>query len=71
MSKPIYHADVTIQVNGNKAVNTCKVVCSGNDDKEIRQSIMSSNRIKINGVQFKNFKIVSYDLIKKVGDSNE
>ena len=71
MGKPIYHAEVTIQITGNKGVNTCKVVCSGNDDKEIRQSIMSSNRIKINGVQFKNFTIVKYDLIKEVGKTNE
>lgn len=70
MSKPIYHAEVTIQVNGNKAVNTCKVVVSGDNDKEIRDSIMSSGRIKINGVSFKNFKMVSYQLIKKVGDTN-
>jgi hypothetical protein len=71
MPKPIYHAKVTIQITGNKGVNTCKVVCSGNDDKEIRQSIMNSGRIKINGVEFKNFTIVKYDLIKKVGDSNK
>jgi ribosomal protein L30E len=71
MPKPIYHADVKVLLTGSKFPHSIKIVVSGDNDEEIRNSIMTTGRIKINGVKVKNFTIHSYELGKEVNKTNE
>lgn len=66
MSKPIYHIKAELQRTDGTSKGTAMIVASGNDDAEIRQSILDKSPITVNGAKWHNYKVISYQILVEV-----